>query len=232
MTQHTDIHSLFHNFNSVHPNLPFTQEVEQNNTINYLDITIHKTPMNIKISIYRKPTFTDTIIPYISNHTTQHKYATVRFLYNRLEVYQLHTAEYQHEEIIIHNIPHNNSFLVLPRKPYRRSPSQLEKQLKKREWATFTYTGRETTFITKLFKHTNIRIAYRTNNNLLHHLTQSPHSQDIYTHSGVYKLTCPDCEEAYIGQTGRDFRTRFNEHKSSFRHNTQTSKYTQHLTMH
>jgi len=36
---------------SIHPNPQFNQEVEQNNTFNYLDITIHKTPMNIKISI-------------------------------------------------------------------------------------------------------------------------------------------------------------------------------------
>jgi len=89
-SQHTYIHSLLHDFNSIHPNLQFTQEVEQNNTIIYLDIAIHKTPMNIKISVYRKPTFTDTIIPYISNHPTQHKYAAVRFLYNRLKAYQSH----------------------------------------------------------------------------------------------------------------------------------------------
>ena len=192
-SQHTRIHSLLHDLNSIHPNLQFTQEVEQNNTIIYLDITIHKTPVNIKISIYRKPTFTDTIIPYTSNHPTQHKYAAVRFLYNCLEAYQLHTAEYQHEENIIHNILHNNSFPILPRKPYPSPPSQPEK--------------------------------------LLHHLTQSPHFQDIYTHSGIYKLTCPDCGKAYTGQTGRDFRTCFNEHKSSFCH-TQTSKYAQHLTIH
>ena len=36
--------------------------------INYLDITIHKTPTNINISIYRKPTFTDTLNSYTSNN--------------------------------------------------------------------------------------------------------------------------------------------------------------------
>ena len=81
-------------------------------------------------------------------------------------------------------------------------------------------------------KHINIRIAYCTDNNLLHHLTQSPHFQDIYTHSGIYKLMCPDCGMTYVGQTGWDFGTRFNEHKSSFCQNTQTSKYAHHLTTH
>jgi hypothetical protein len=35
-----------------------------------------------------------------------------------------------------------------------------------------------------------------------------------------------------VGQTGRDFRTRFNEHKRSFIHNSQSFKYAQHLLEH
>ena len=30
--------------------------------------------------------------------------------------------------------------------------------------------------------------------------------------SGVYKLNCADCHKFYIGQTGRNIKTRFNEH--------------------
>jgi len=52
----------------MHPQLNFNEEMEQNNTLNYLDITIHKAPTNTKISIYRKPTFTETVIPYTSHH--------------------------------------------------------------------------------------------------------------------------------------------------------------------
>jgi hypothetical protein len=86
--------------------------MESDNTINYLDITIHRTPKNWMTSIYKKPTFTDTIIPYTSNHPTQHKYATVKFLYNRLNTYNLQVCKYRQEENIIHNIMHNNSFPI------------------------------------------------------------------------------------------------------------------------
>ena len=120
-----------------------------------------------------------------------------------------------------------------PRGPPPPPPYQKpEDHPAKRRWATFTNTGKETTFITKLFKHTDIRVAFRTNNNLLRHLTLRPHNQDIDTQSGVYRLTCPYCGKAYVGQTGRDFKTRFDEHKRSFRHDAQTSKYAQHLTTH
>jgi len=97
----TNIQSILVDFNSIHPNLTFIEEIERENTLNFLDITIHKTRPNIKFSIHRKPTFTDTLIPYTSNHPSQHKYSAIRFLYNRLNSYRLEEAEYQQEVDII-----------------------------------------------------------------------------------------------------------------------------------
>jgi hypothetical protein len=86
---HSDIQSVLTDFNALHPNLYLTAEIERDNTINYPDISIQKNPPKLITSIYRKPTFTDSIIPYTSNHPTQHKYAAVKFLYNRLKSYGL-----------------------------------------------------------------------------------------------------------------------------------------------
>jgi hypothetical protein len=111
--QHTDLHAISKGFNSIHPNLHFTEETEQNCKINYLDITIHKTPTNVNNSIYRKPTFTNTLIPYTSNHHAHHKYV-ISFLHNRLNYYQLNNEEYRHEQNTIYNILHNTSYPILP----------------------------------------------------------------------------------------------------------------------
>jgi len=81
----------------------------------YLDITIHRTPTGWKTSIHRKPTFTDSIIPYSSNHPAQHKYAAVRYLYNRLHTYNLHDQVYVAEENSIHNIMFNKAFPIPPK---------------------------------------------------------------------------------------------------------------------
>jgi hypothetical protein len=123
---HSSIQAILNDFNALHQNLQFTAEVEENNTINYLDLTIHKTPTSWKTTIYRKPTFTDTIIPYTSNHPTQHKYAAVKFLYSRLNTYNLQTDEYQQGEDTIHSILYNNSFPIQPQKP--RQPKQGEQK--------------------------------------------------------------------------------------------------------
>jgi len=75
----------------------------------------------------------------------------------------------------------------------------------------------------------------RTNNsiqNILMNNKQLTNNTDKYTHSGVYMLSCPDCSKAYVGQAGRKFLTRFNEHKAAFRTNNQNSNYANYLTEH
>jgi hypothetical protein len=144
-SNHTDIQTILTDFNKIHPNLQFTAETAQDSSINYLDLSIHRTPHNVRIAIHRKPTFTDTIIPYSSNHPPQHKYAAVRYLYNRLHTYQLQQDDYNHKENMIHNILHNNSFPIRPHiHPKKRALTQTQDSstTRKQKWATFTYVGK------------------------------------------------------------------------------------------
>jgi hypothetical protein len=95
----------------------FTAETESNNKLHFLDVTIHRIPTNCKISIYGKPSFTDKIISYSSNHPAQHKYAAIRFLHNRLNAYHLHMEEYNDEVNTIRHIMSNNGFPIHKNKP-------------------------------------------------------------------------------------------------------------------
>jgi hypothetical protein len=61
-TKKTDIHQVLKEFNNINQNIQFTLELEQNNSINYLDLTIIRKPNNFEFKIYRKPTNTSTII--------------------------------------------------------------------------------------------------------------------------------------------------------------------------
>ena len=131
MTPATDINSIQNDFNKIHPNMKFTAETEANNRINYLDVTIHRSPTNRVTSIHRKPSFTDTVIPYSSNHPAQHKYIAIRFLYNRLNTYHLKENEYkEEEEDTIHNIVSNNGFPSHTHKPptHRQPTTTLVKE--------------------------------------------------------------------------------------------------------
>ena len=121
---HSDIQEIINDFNSLQPKLRFTAETEDNCTLNYLHLSICRTPTGLRTPIFRKSTFTDTIIPFNSIHPMQHKYATVRYLYNRLESYNLQQREYHQELNTIHNIPHNNSVPIKPHKPPTSNPDK------------------------------------------------------------------------------------------------------------
>jgi len=119
--------------------------------------------------------------------------------------------------------------LIHDQKPstnYRKTPIEHTTQKK---WATFTHVDRETSYITNLFKNTELNMAFCIKNtigNLLAHRHPAP---DRYSLSGVYKLTCPDCNKAYIRQTGRKFTTQFLEHKKAFRSHSHNSSFAKHL---
>jgi hypothetical protein len=232
-SSHTDINSKQNDFNTIHPNMKFTTETESNKRTNFLVVTIHKAPINWKIFIYRKPSFTDTIIPYSSYHPGQRKYAAIKFLHNRLNTYHLHKEEYNEEVNTIRDIMTNNDFPVHtlnppnPRHPTNSSKGQSGTVTQK--WVSFTYSGKATLFITNLFKKASLRIAMRRKNNVQKLLMQKHETPEKYMHSGAYKLTFSDCNKAYIGQTGGSFAERYDEQKNAFKTNSHSSNYTKHI---
>ena len=94
------------------------------------------------------------------------------------------------------------------------------------------YIGKETKFITKLFKGSSVKVTYTTNNSVGKDLVPKPtHAQtnNEFEKSGVYQLTCPDCDMRYIGQTGRHFRVSFQEHFRNFKYGNNKSTFAMHL---
>ena len=90
--------------------------------------------------------------------------------------------------------------------------------------------GKETRFITKLFKSSSVKVAFTTNNTIGKRLAVKQEvPQNKYDKSGVYQLTYPECKMKYTGQTGRPFKVRFQEHAQDFKYNNNRSKFVQHL---
>jgi hypothetical protein len=44
-SNHSDVQNILKDFNTMHPKLKFTAECEENNQINFLDITINRTQL-------------------------------------------------------------------------------------------------------------------------------------------------------------------------------------------
>ena len=81
----TNIRRVLEDFNILVPSTKVTLEKEQNNKINFLDITIIKNHDAFSFEIYRKPSTTDIIIPNYSCHPREHKTAAIRYYCNWLK---------------------------------------------------------------------------------------------------------------------------------------------------
>jgi len=123
-----------------------------NPQINYLDISIQRTQRGFSTNIYRKPTTTDSIIPNDSCHPIGHKIAAIHYLYNMMNTYQLSQSAVKQEENTIIQILSNNKYdpSILDKVKHKKEKPKPKQDYKNHKWAKFTYTGRETLFITKI----------------------------------------------------------------------------------
>ena len=70
--------------NSKHKHLEFKITEEKNNSMKYLDLSIHRHNNHLNLGIYRKPTQKDITIHFTSNHPFKQKLAAFIFYINRM----------------------------------------------------------------------------------------------------------------------------------------------------
>jgi hypothetical protein len=103
-----------------------------------------------------------------------------------------------------------------------------EDKHQKIKWAIFTYSTNGVRKITKLFRDTHIRVAFRTRNTIENTLKYKPKT-DKYNKRGIYQMKCMECPRRYVGQTGRTFSIRYKEHIHDIRSNNSNTGYSNHV---
>jgi hypothetical protein len=79
-------------------------------------------------------------------------------------MYKLTPESRQKEKDNMQHILVNNKYNTPSIGDFNNEKRQRQKeQEQKQKWAKFTYIGKETKFITKLFKSTNVKTAFTTN---------------------------------------------------------------------
>ena len=74
---------IFNCMYNIHKYLEFNV-TNENNNVNYSDLSIHRNNNDLHPGIHRKLTHTDSIIHLISNHPFEHKLAAYNFNINRM----------------------------------------------------------------------------------------------------------------------------------------------------
>jgi len=156
--------------NNIEENLTFKLTPENNNTINFLDLTISRKQNNLELGIYRKNMNTDTTIHNISNHPMEQKTTAFRYYINRLISLPLAQKEKSKDWTNIFNMAKNNGSSTEQIIKIKKQLSQKSKEKthsnKTKTWATFTYYGGFMRSITNIFKNSTIKTAYKTTNNI------------------------------------------------------------------
>jgi hypothetical protein len=176
---YTDIYKVFNPFNTLIPTIKFTMERETDIKINFLNITIQKERDNLSFHIFRKPTVTDTIIPRDACHPPEHKHAAIRHLINTMNTYDLNKYNKKAEHVTIKYILKNNGYDASVIKQLNKTKPKVKQNKNKNLWAKFTYVGRETKFITKLFKESSVKVTYTTNNIISKYLSMKPYAKPV-----------------------------------------------------
>ena len=231
---------LLNYLNSICPEIQYTIEKMQNNEINFLDLTVYINKSGlINFRIYRKPTSTDSIIPYRSNHPINQKHAAIHAMAHRLYAIPLNYKDRITEISTIHEICRRNGYprhivnkILTKHKNKNKTRDQIECHKKvKQEYRKMDFFNDTSNIISKHFKKQRYTPAYITNNNVLNNIKklsskykkETGMNQDNKNISGVYKITCKDCDESYIGKTERSIQIRTKEHMTKetsnvFRH--------------
>ena len=73
------IDDFHHHVNPISPNITFTLELEDNNSLAFLDVCVNLTiHCKLWFTIYHKPTHTDRYQQFDSHHSLHHKLAVAR----------------------------------------------------------------------------------------------------------------------------------------------------------
>jgi outer membrane protein assembly factor BamA len=108
--KHTDMNEVHTAFNRLAPTIKFTTETENDNAINFLDITIQHKENRLIFNVHRKPTASDIIIHKNSCHPPEQKQAAIRHMVNPMNTYGLNDDNKRNEQHIIEQIALRNGF--------------------------------------------------------------------------------------------------------------------------
>ncbi|KAL1447597.1 hypothetical protein WDU94_009868 [Cyamophila willieti] len=221
--------------NKINDNIKFTLE-HGGKEINYLDLTINIENNKLKTKIYRKPTYADAIIPADSFHPWKYKTSAIEsFIYRAIKC-TTDIEDLKHEIQTIRTIARNNGYKPetvnqIHNKVINNITRSEEERNEKQKFAgSIEYVGKDTKKIIKIFKQHNINVTTKSAKSVFSKVKNNPsNNQDNTKNSGVYQISCTECNTSYIGETGRQFNTRFKEHHADFIHERRKSLFAEHF---
>ena len=181
----------------------------------------------VKLLVYRKASHTDQYLNYHSHHPLHQKLGVVRTLYDRKNNIVSEDKDKAEEEQRV-----NDALKVCgyPEWSFEKVKSQMEGAKQKKDntrkkasntenssrgKVVLPYVKGVTERVARVMKAYNIDSAMSPHNTLRRELVHPKDKRDqLNTCNAIYEAPCKNCELTYIGETGRKFGKRLEEHKA------------------
>ena len=218
--------------NSRHKNMTFTYEFEDDKSLNFLDILIHRNNEFVT-SIYRKPTFSAIYTHFDSYSPLAYKKGLISSLMFRI-FHLCSNWSIIHDEIknlriflLNNHYPQNfidSSICKILEKLILRSKSKNDKKdsdnNKKEYVICLPFLGQKTIILKKrlkslfssLYPNVKLKTIFKSGAKLSNIFSYKDKTPYMILSLVLYKFMCSSCNATYIGKTKRHMMTRTCEH--------------------
>jgi len=218
--------------NSIEPSIQFTQEIEgEDGCLPFLDILLkHCGDGSDSTSV---PTHTNRYLDFMSHHPKAHKAAVVRTLFSRADsLSSTALSGIEERQSITQALRRNNypDLFVKKTSVANHSASSSEQQ-QPRTSIVVPYVRGLSETLKRILAEMNIRVVHQPHITLRRKLVHVKDPVPPEKASGVvYSISCRECSDTYIGQTGRLLGTRLAEHRAAVKYSkTDVSAVAEHV---
>jgi hypothetical protein len=220
------IPSILETFHSYHPSLKFTYETEQEDRLSFLETIVTHRGRKLDIDWYQKPTATNRVLNYHSNHPAHQKSNTAENLIRRatticsnkykkrnLKKAQLILKENSYPDNIINRITSK----AMAKKPASQHNDNETTANNKITYKPLTYIKGVTEKIAGAVKSTNekTKIAMKANRNYKSIKSVTKDQVPLLMKSNlIYRIPCSECDLCYVGQTSQYLKERVHQHET------------------
>ena len=203
--------------NSVSESIKFTMEVEESNSLPFLDVLVKKNPNgHMSFDVYRKKTHTDRYLHAASHHPPAQLSGVVNTLTHRSKA----ISDDQHRPVemarlrkALQSNGYSDSIIkkAFASRERRRTSDETAKS-QTRSFVKLPYIRGTTDRVGRLLQRHNIKVVFsphRKTGSMLRNIKDYIPNES----QGIYEIPCLGCPGVYLGKTNRRISARVAEHR-------------------
>lgn len=228
----SNITTILNKLNDFHPMIKFTSELEVENRLNYLDITLIRDNGTIITDWYTKSIASGRILNYMSAHPkqmiTNTAIAFVKKVFRFSDpVFHANNTNRITDILRKNNFPLNEIHRIIGLAKIPTDHNRPPTQCANNNYYALTYVPGVSESLCKQLRYflPEANVAHKPEQKLNQFYSKKKDPiPDSELSDVVYKIDCNDCSAVYIGETAQRLKTRMQQHKSTV--NTTTAPKT------